>query len=79
MSFVSINARNYEDMVRRFNNAGNISSEDKKLFFLLLQAYNVQNMLRSTYFQLLRIGDFKYRIIVRKAPNDYINVKFQIN
>lgn len=46
---------------------------------LLWKAYNISALLRSDYFEFLRIGDYKYNLSVQRYCTGAYCVKLQVN
>lgn len=46
-----------------------LSEVEKDIFYMLFNGYGMQQKLQSTFFQLCRVGDSKYTMIVQKYVN----------
>lgn len=63
-----------EDMSMFFQSS--LSMRDYEIFCMLFYSYRVPTLLKSAYFELLRVGDHDYTLIVQKYVNDTFCVKF---
>ena len=46
---------------------------------LLWDAYSIQNLIMSEYFEFLRVGDYKYNLSVQRYCTGAYCVKLQVN
>ena len=56
-----------------------LTEHEKEVFHMLWVGYAVPMKLRSAYFEMLRVGDGKYTLTVRKYCNDTHSIMFEIN
>lgn len=56
-----------------------LTEHEKNIFEMLFNGYGMQQKLQSTFFQLCRVGDSKYTMIVQKYVNGTWSVKFYKN
>lgn len=59
--------------------AHSLTSQEKDIFCMLWGAYNLTTFTRTSYFELLRVGDGKYELTVQKYVDESICVKFTRN
>lgn len=53
-----------------------LSVRNYEIFCMLFYSYRVPTLLKSAYFELLRVGDRDFTLIVQKYVNDTFCVKF---
>lgn len=50
---------------------------DIDVFYMLWHSYRISTLIKSTYFQMIRVGDGKYELTVQKCSvTDRLTVKF---
>lgn len=57
----------------------NLSDTEKDIFYMLFNGYGMKQKLQSSFFELCRVGDGKYTLIVQKHIDNSWSVKFSIN
>ena len=56
-----------------------LTEHEKNIFEMLFNGYGMQQKLQSAFFELCRVGDGKYTLIVQKYVNGTWSAKFFIN
>lgn len=56
-----------------------LSEHEKEVFNMLWVSYTIPLKLKSSFFELMRVGDGKYTLTVQKYVNDTHMVMFEIN
>ena len=59
--------------------ANELNENEKDIFYMLFNGYGMKQKLQSTFFQLCRVGDSKYTMIVQKYANGTWSVRFYKN
>lgn len=47
-------------------------------FYMLWHSYRLTNLVKSCYFELIRLGDGKYNLIVQKHTDDTYTIRYYI-
>lgn len=68
----------YSD-VFEFLKASKCNAQDVDIFHMLYYGYNVDKLLVSAYFEVLRVSDGKYELNIQKYVNDTYSIKFVVN
>lgn len=56
-----------------------LDEHEKDVFQMLWIGYAIPMKLRSSYFELLRVGDGKYTLTIQKYVDETWSIKFSIN
>lgn len=56
-----------------------LDEQEKDIFYMLFNGYGMRQKLQSTFFQLCRVGDNKYTMIVQKYVDGTWSVRFYKN
>lgn len=56
-----------------------LNEHEKEVFNMLWVSYTMPLKLKSSFFELMRVGDGKYTLTVQKYVNDTHMVMFEIN
>lgn len=59
--------------------AHSLNEREKEVFQMLWISYAIPMKLRSSYFELLRVGDGKYTLTIQKYVDETWSVKFSVN
>lgn len=59
--------------------ANELNEVEKDIFYMLFNGYGMKQKLQSTFFQLCRVGDSKYTMIVQKYVDGTWSIKFYKN
>ena len=59
--------------------AHSLDEHEKDVFQMLWVGYAIPMKLRSSYFELLRVGDGKYTLTIQKYVDETWSVKFSVN
>lgn len=59
--------------------AKELNENEKDIFYMLFNGYGMKQKLQSTFFQLFRVGDSKYTMIVQKYVDGTWSVRFYKN
>lgn len=68
---------NYKESLGDFL-AHSLTEHEKQVFHMLWVGYAIPMKLKSSYFELLRVGDGKYTLTVQQYANGRHSIKFSV-